>query len=511
MTMNKTSRKILKTDNWFIAEKAAITHCLFAVSPIRSITCEMEKLKFPSLTEAGTEYVKDGGNYIFVEKEWKGTAQKYLNIIKENPNILFKIHQEILDFSDRLFKFGKSLHKTNFSKYSNKKLGQLYYKFEFLHNEAHKRRVPAWILETGDEIFSRDIVSYLDKEIKKQKLEFNPNLIFNTLSSPLKDTLTSREKKEFLRIALKLKTIKKLNNEIIKDNLSDHARKYRWLSYGISGPALKEAYFIENMQSVLRKDKNEIEKELDELNNQHKKIQEEQKEILKKLKINKLYKDLIKLAKETFYVKAYSKEALFFGYFCVENLFNEIAKRLDVDLKLLKKMLPWEIAPALLKGEYNKDELERRYNYSLHYVKNGKSAMLTGDEARNFVAKLNLKREEDIASDITEIKGTCARVGHAKGRVKIINEPKELNKMNDGNVLVSHMTDPEIVIAMRKSSAIVTDLGGITCHAAIVSRELGKPCIIGTKIATRVLKDNDLVEVDADKGVVKILENRNLQ
>jgi len=59
---------------------------------------------------------------------------------------------------------------------------------------------------------------------------------------------------------------------------------------------------------------------------------------------------------------------------------------------------------------------------------------------------------------------------------------------------------------MKKASAIVTDDGGITCHAAIVSRELGKPCIIGTKIATKVLHDGDLVEVDADNGVVRILE-----
>jgi pyruvate,water dikinase len=70
------------------------------------------------------------------------------------------------------------------------------------------------------------------------------------------------------------------------------------------------------------------------------------------------------------------------------------------------------------------------------------------------------------------------------------------------------MTRPEYISAMKKAAAIVTDEGGITCHAAIVSRELKKPCIIGTKIATKVLKDGDLVEVDADKGIVKILENK---
>ncbi|MFC1612894.1 PEP-utilizing enzyme [Patescibacteria group bacterium] len=73
-------------------------------------------------------------------------------------------------------------------------------------------------------------------------------------------------------------------------------------------------------------------------------------------------------------------------------------------------------------------------------------------------------------------------------------------------MLVSHMTNPGIVPAMKQAVAIITDMGGITCHAAIVSRELKKPCIIGTKIATQVLKDGDMVEVDADKGIVRILK-----
>ena len=80
---------------------------------------------------------------------------------------------------------------------------------------------------------------------------------------------------------------------------------------------------------------------------------------------------------------------------------------------------------------------------------------------------------------------------------------EEISKMEDGDIMVAHSTFPSLVPAMKKAAAIVTEDGGITCHAAIVSRELGIPCIIGTKIATKVFKDGDLVEVDADKGVVR--------
>ena len=78
--------------------------------------------------------------------------------------------------------------------------------------------------------------------------------------------------------------------------------------------------------------------------------------------------------------------------------------------------------------------------------------------------------------------------------------------MKKGAVLVTGSTGPEMIIACKKAGAIVTEEGGITSHAAIVSRELGIPCVIGTKIATQVLKDGDLVEVDAYNGMVKKLD-----
>ena len=81
----------------------------------------------------------------------------------------------------------------------------------------------------------------------------------------------------------------------------------------------------------------------------------------------------------------------------------------------------------------------------------------------------------------------------------------ELNKVKKGDILVTYMTSPNFLLAMKLSAGFVTNEGGLTCHAAIVARELKKPCVIGTKIATEVIKDGDLIEVDANKGVVKII------
>ena len=108
-----------------------------------------------------------------------------------------------------------------------------------------------------------------------------------------------------------------------------------------------------------------------------------------------------------------------------------------------------------------------------------------------------------------ELIGQIAFQGKVEGRVRIMKRKEQIHDMQEEEILVSPMTTPDFLPAMKKAAALVTDEGGITCHAAIVSRELQKPCVIGTKIATQVLHDGDLVEVDADKGIVKILEKHD--
>jgi len=100
------------------------------------------------------------------------------------------------------------------------------------------------------------------------------------------------------------------------------------------------------------------------------------------------------------------------------------------------------------------------------------------------------------------LRGQGASPGIASGRVVIIHDAKEAGKVKEGDILVTRMTNPDMVPAMRRVAAIVTDEGGMTCHAAIVSRELGTPAVVGTKTATQVLKQDQLVTVDGEKGFI---------
>ena len=156
----------------------------------------------------------------------------------------------------------------------------------------------------------------------------------------------------------------------------------------------------------------------------------------------------------------------------------------------------------------DKDEIESRKKIYVYFINNGNYEFHTDKEAKQ-IEKKYIKTE---LSETKEINGRCANVGFYRGRVKAISFSSdkkfsdEVKKMEYGDVLVTDMTRPQLIEACEKAKAIVTDEGGICSHAAVVSRELNIPCVVGTKISTKVLKDGDLVEVDATNGVVRICD-----
>ncbi|NOZ58951.1 MAG: phosphoenolpyruvate synthase [Euryarchaeota archaeon] len=125
-------------------------------------------------------------------------------------------------------------------------------------------------------------------------------------------------------------------------------------------------------------------------------------------------------------------------------------------------------------------------------------------QSRPITVLYEKEEEEEAESEAREVlvKGLAASPGIGSGKVKVIFSVDELDKIKEGDVLVTSMTNPDMVPAMKRASAIVTDEGGMTCHAAIVSRELGIPCVVGTGEATKVLSDGMEVTVDGTRGVV---------
>ncbi|MBI2446040.1 hypothetical protein HYV43_06645 [Candidatus Micrarchaeota archaeon] len=141
----------------------------------------------------------------------------------------------------------------------------------------------------------------------------------------------------------------------------------------------------------------------------------------------------------------------------------------------------------------------------LLFEKDGDYACLVGADAKKAQVALGI-RPGSVESAVL-VKGTVGSrgsgVGPTRGIAKIVRTVADLDKVKTGDVLVAITTHPDFVPAMHRACAIVTDEGGITSHAAIVSREFGIPCVVGTKVATSAFKDGDVLQVDAEKGMVK--------
>jgi phosphoenolpyruvate synthase/pyruvate phosphate dikinase len=163
---------------------------------------------------------------------------------------------------------------------------------------------------------------------------------------------------------------------------------------------------------------------------------------------------------------------------------------------------------AALRGELSPAELKenaKRREASKYVFFAGKGDEILFTEEPEDIVILTETMLPKVEKNIRELQGQIGNKGVYTGTVRVIMNLEDFGKMQPGDVLVSTMTTPDFVVLMNQSGAIVTDIGGMLCHAAIVSRELNKPCVIGTKFATQALKDGDMVEVNAEEGIVKIL------
>ncbi len=178
-------------------------------------------------------------------------------------------------------------------------------------------------------------------------------------------------------------------------------------------------------------------------------------------------------------------------------------KKADVPKKIRDKQ---KISDAeIVKLAVWADELQKHYYFpqDAEWAKEGKNLYIVQTRPVTTIKERVKEKSEGFATALTSIlTGTAASPGIASGTVKIISSAKEIGKVNAGDVLVAPMTSPDFVPAMKKAVAIITDQGGQTSHAAIVSRELGIPCVVGTKMATKELKEGQVVTVDGATGQI---------
>ncbi|MFH1770871.1 MAG: PEP-utilizing enzyme [archaeon] len=252
-----------------------------------------------------------------------------------------------------------------------------------------------------------------------------------------------------------------------------------------------ESYFKKRIKEEKKKGEKAIRQELSSF--EKKKTETEKKQ--KKLK--KLETKETKLLRELIILSDSRKTSLLKSFHLFFNMLSAAAKKLNISLKHARLLFPKELLESLKKGKLtvSKKELEKRALSFMELKGNNINIWYGKDAEELFNACQNVGNE---------VKGMPACKGKVKGKVRVVLDYAS-KEFKEGEILVTSMTRPEFVPLMRKAKAVVTDEGGIACHAAIISRELNLPCIIGTKNGTLFLKTGDMVEVDANKGVVKKL------
>ncbi|MFA6604885.1 MAG: PEP-utilizing enzyme [Patescibacteria group bacterium] len=212
-----------------------------------------------------------------------------------------------------------------------------------------------------------------------------------------------------------------------------------------------------------------------------------------------------KLIGELGFLRFWSRFHMLALHYQMKRIVKELA--IKKENNLINLMTVKEITNYINGDEINLKEIEKRKKGYVVYLKNGKSHLVSGQETDKYI---KLTKEDELSQK--QISGFVACRGLIKAKARIIDfnskdYNKEVSQFKKGEILVTGMTRPQIVHLCNKASAIVTDEGGITSHAAVVSRELNIPCVIGTKDATKIFKTGDFLEVDANKGIITKIIN----
>jgi len=370
------------------------------------------------------------------------------------------------DSSKKLKEIEKICHKREIKLIESTK--KSFHDFTKTFEEYMPLLVLVWVVENPVENKLRELFA---KKLPQKELDE----IMKYLGTPLENNFYKQEEYDLL----------------MSKNIENHVKKYEWINsrYGEYNP-----YTVKDAQNRLKgmNKKNFLRKWHEEKQKITQTISKAKKILGKK---NSYLVDFIQFI---VWCRTQRTDIINKSIYLFIPKFKELAKEKEITYKELLYCSKEEVI-----GEIpSRDIIKQRMNQGFAVpMEDGRIRCVQGKEAEEIE-----KFFESDTESMKEFKGTIACEGIVKGKAKIILDRNDYNKIKKGNILVSSMTTPNMISIMKKSAAFITDEGGITCHAGILSREMKKPCIIATKIATEVLKDGDLVEVDADKGMVRVLK-----
>jgi len=457
--------------------------------------------------------------YIADMDSWKKTSEDLKKKILTDYNFFEELIDKTNAWGEQFITWTENnIFKVDLSELSNQELILLLRKF--IDNQedgyAYGTALPMIDLIKGSFI-ENNLIEFLKSQVPVDKF---PEY-YSVFTFPSHNSFAQDQEEDLLRLMSIYYSNENWRSDIQRDSqeiiqkkyldffqkLQQHTAKYTWAYYVYMGPGFNEANFLEFIKDYLHKNINPA-KKLIELQEKRRRMTELKTKYLVELKPDPFFTFVLRIAGKVVWAKPRRKDYQSKAYYHLEKLLKEITKRLYISLDQVRS-LPTDLLTKALNNE--KVDLTIANEIKKCHVclpTNEQTTIdLIKEEAQKFLKKyFQSVKEENIQTNQLELKGASACAGKAKGVVKIINLPTDMKKMEYGNILVSTATTPSIVPAMKKAAAILTDEGGLTCHAAIVSRELNTPCVVGLKIITTSVQDGDEVEVDANDGTIKILK-----
>ena len=465
------------------------------IPPMKAWVFDFAKIGFP-LSKMALTFHDDNLAFYVYQNEYEGHGQKFFKETLKNPKKILGFLSQTNALANQIFALEKPWRKIDFTKLSNRQLLKYHQRLFDIDEQLWRKGQPQNLLEMGNNYLTTYVKNALIENFGvKKEIEYS-----QILSTSAYHSKTENQDLDFIKLCKKARTLadaKKLSTLV-----KNHWLKYRWMTYGWTGPAVPLKSFEENLKEALRHPKTlaQAEKKLLDKNQ----TLQKQKILLKKL--SPKLREMATVLRQILECKNRRTDAHSLTYFLADPLLKEMGRRLELSLNQLRSVEPSRVRSFFKTKNLSpvRNQINSEISYVCYWFEKGKGIKkYTGPKARKIMVKVLAGLPK--VKETTELSGERAYQGKVKGKVKIILRAQDIGQFKKGEILVTAMTDPGFVPAMKIAKAVVTNSGGITCHAAIISRELRIPCVIGTRFATKIFKDGDRVEVDANKGIVKKL------
>lgn len=502
--MNKKLRSI----EWY--HQAAAAKLLYNSYPCWHACLAMKAFgkKIPVKYELCVYYKDNFIDFYISKNSLERVAKYYYNKQKKNKNFiknLFNNWQE--NYVSSYLKILDKLLKDNFNHRANNKLLALFNKFTKLYLDVWQESI---FLDGFDYYGEKILSEILEKENKKIKPED-----LDTLLSPPFSSFLQKERLSLLKIIEKIfknkesaQSIRRTKNYnfAIKKNpwlekeLIKHSNTYHWLHNDFSRvERLSPQYFFKNLILFLE-DETKIEQEK-RMSSFLKDLNSKKQKLFKKYQFSDNFINIINFLSLLGNFRDERKSYNQMAGSVLNKFAIEFSKRTKLEVNTIEHLFYWEVKnifnlePRLIKIA---NERPKGTFYIIKPLNTYDHITGARGAALNDYIKESIKQKNNLV-------GMAAYKGFVRGVAKIVKNKNDFHKFKKGEILVAPNTRPEYVPIIKIAGAIISEEGGITCHSAIVSRELKIPCIVGVQGIISVLKDGDLVEVDANHGVVRII------